>query len=311
MVDQGNKRRATTPKKVVRAQPKDRSGSGASTGRASGAPTWEATPEAKKQALILRIVAGVMWLMSIGVEVYLIFGVLAKDHGDDGFPMVTLIVALVIMGILSIVGSILWKRANHVDPASEKDKIRFFVQNQLGAVVAVVAFLPLVVLVITNDEMDKNQKAVAGGIAGVLLVIATLVGIDFNPASVERYTVETRWDQQRVIAITGEDKVYWVKTGKVFHLCPEVSPLENSTAEEIIEGTVQDAVDSGMQRLTKQVQMEINQCGLPQPDPKYLQAEPPADLSDVLTGGSGDRDTTDSPDTTEKSDAGEPVTTGD
>lgn len=287
MAEPGSRKRAGSTKKVVRAQPKERTGAKDTSTDRPGAPTWEATDESKKQALIFRIIAGVLWLIAIGIEVYLIFGVLAKDHGDDGFPMVKLIVLLVIMGILSIVGSVLWKKANHMDPASEKDKIRFFVQNQLGAFIAVIAFLPLVILVLTNDEMDKNQKAVAGGIAGVLLVVATLVGIDFNPASVEKYTIEAQWDQQRVIAITGEDEVYWVKTGKVFHLCPEVSPLENSTADEIIEGTVQDAVDGGMERLTKQLRMEINQCGLPEPDPKYLESEPPASFKEILPGGSG------------------------
>lgn len=289
MAGQPGKKRPATSKKVVRAQSKERSASGDrdDTGRAP-APTWEATEDAKKQALIHRIVAGVLWLIAIGVEIYLIFGVLARDHGDDGFPMVTLIVLLVVMGILSIAGSVIWKRANRMDPASEKDKVRFFVQNQLGAIVAVIAFLPLVVLVLTNDEMDKNQKTIAGGIAGVLLVVATLVGIDFDPASVEQYTIEAQWDQQRVIAITGTDEVYWVSTGKVFHLCPQVSPLENSTADEILEGTVQDAVDGGMQRLTKQLRMEINQCGLPEPDPKYLEAEPPANLTEILSGDPDD-----------------------
>lgn len=288
MTGQGSQKRPASSKKVVRAQPKERAGSQKTDGGRPAAPAWEATPGAKKQALVFRVVAGVLWLVSIAVELYLIFGVLAKDHGDEGFPMVQLIVLMVVMGILSIIGSLLWKRANHMDPASEKNKVRFFVQNQLGAIVAVIAFLPLVVLVLTNDEMDKNQKAIAGGIAGVLLVVATLVGIDFDPASVERYTIEAQWDQQRVIAITGKDEVYWIETGKVFHLCPEVSPLQNSTADEIFEGTVQDAVDGGMQRLTKQLRMEINQCGLPEPDPKYLEAEPPANLEEILSGDSGD-----------------------
>lgn len=36
-----------------------------------------------------------------------------------------LIVALVSILILSIVGSVLWKKANRLDPASEKDKVKF------------------------------------------------------------------------------------------------------------------------------------------------------------------------------------------
>lgn len=50
-------------------------------------------------------------------------------------------------------------------------------------------------------------------------------------------------------------------------------------------GTVQDAIDAGKSRLTKQVQMEINQCGLPQPDDVYLDWEPPANVEELINDG--------------------------
>ena len=39
-----------------------------------------------------------------------------------------------------IVGSVLWKKANRFNPASKKQKIKFFLQNQLGLIVSVIAF---------------------------------------------------------------------------------------------------------------------------------------------------------------------------
>ncbi len=280
-------------KKVVRAPKRDR---GAAEG-GSDKPTWRATEQAKHRARNLRIWAIVCWVIAIGLEAFAIFGLLNSnsrahigvtfgwDPGDEAFPgwaVVFLIVLVVVIGALTITGSLLWKRANHLDPASKNDPVRFFIQNQLGAIIAVIAFLPLIVLVFLNKDMDQKQKTIAGVIGVLVMAIAVLLGIDWNPPSIEQRTAEAQWDQQRVIAMTGKDEVYWVDGGEVYHLCAEVSPLQKtSTAEEIVVGTVQDAIDAGKSRLTKQVQMEINQCGLPQPDDVYLSWEPPANVEEL------------------------------
>lgn len=284
-------------KKIVRAPKRDR---GAADGGADK-PTWRATDEAKRWARNLRIWAIVCWVIAIGLEAFAIFGLLNSnsrahigvafgwDTGDEGFPgwaLVFLIVLVVAIGALAVTGSLLWKRANRLDPASKRDPVRFFIQNQLGAIITVVAFLPLVVLVFLNKDMDQKQKSIAGVIGVVVMAIAVLIGIDWNPPSIEQRTAEAQWDQQRVIAMTGKDEVYWVEGGEVYHLCAEVSPLQKtSTAEEIVVGTVQDAIDAGKSRLTKQVQMEINQCGLPQPDDVYLDWEPPANVEELINDG--------------------------
>ncbi|HQI71472.1 MAG TPA: hypothetical protein PLT47_12020, partial [Bacteroidales bacterium] len=57
-----------------------------------------------------------------------------------------------------IIGSLQWKKANRFDPASEKDKIRFFIQNQLGAIISIIAFLPLIILIFTNKNMTGSKK---------------------------------------------------------------------------------------------------------------------------------------------------------
>lgn len=297
-------KRRTNKKKVVRAESKPRAQrSGGPDGGGGDAPVWRATPEAKKKARTFRIVAAVAWVIAIALEVVAIVKWLDGDH----FGL--LIGALVVIAIFAIGGSLLWKKANDLDPASRKDPIRFFVQNQLGAIISVIAFLPLIVLILLNKDMDKQQKAIAGGIGAVLLVVAVLLGADFSPESVEKKTAEAQWDQQRVIALTGQDEVYWVDTGSVYHLCAEVSALQvTSTADEIKVGTVQDAIDGGMGRLTKQVQQEINQCGLPQPDDRYLANDPPADLDELPADDTGDDQSDDTGDAGDTDD-GDLVTT--
>jgi len=85
-------------------------------------------------------------------------------------------------------GSVLWKKANRHDPASRADGFKFFVQNQLGAIITVIAFLPLLALVFLDKDMDPKTKKIAGGVGVVIALLATTAGVDFNPASTEQYT---------------------------------------------------------------------------------------------------------------------------
>jgi len=74
----------------------------------------------------------VLWLLAIGGEAFAIFWILRQTPVN----MIFLIGSLVVIGGLAVGGSLLWKKANRLDPASRADKFRFFVQNQLGAIVA-------------------------------------------------------------------------------------------------------------------------------------------------------------------------------
>jgi hypothetical protein len=237
-------------KKVVRVQHEP--------GNAAAEPTWKPTPQAKQQATMLRIIALVLWAVAIGIEAFAIFWVL-KQHSVN---MVLLIGAIIGIAVLSIIGSLLWKRANQADPASRSDTIRFFVQNQLGAMIAVIAFLPLIVMIVTNKNMQGQQKTIAGGIAVVALVIAGLAGMSFNPPSTEQYTAETAV----VVGYTGHDLVYWTKDGSVYHLCQSASAVNQTSQDNTIySGTVGDAHAAGKDRLTLQVDQELKQCGLTAP----------------------------------------------
>ncbi|EON22545.1 hypothetical protein CF8_3732 [Nocardioides sp. CF8] len=221
---------------------------------ADNGPTWKPTPEAEGRATRLRLVAALLWSLAIAGEVYAIFGVLR----DTPVNMVLLIGLLVVIGLLAAGGSLLWKKANRLDPASRRDSARFFVQNQLGAIITVIAFLPLIVLILMNKDMSGKEKALAGGIGVLVMIAATAVGIDLDAPSVEQYTEESN----QVTDITGQDLVYWTKSGEVFHLCESVSAVNlESKDNTIYSGTVAEAHAAGKERLTLQVEQERKQCG--------------------------------------------------
>jgi len=208
----------------------DESSSSASVTHTSFVPT----DEAKGKATQLRLFAGLLWLGAIVAQVAAII-VLRKQI--ENFMAWT--IGLIVVDLaLAIIGSVLWKKSNRLDPASEKNGFKFFMQNQLGVVVAVIAFLPLIIFILTNKNISGKQKAILGSIAGVALVIAGISGADFNPPSVEQYTEQTA----QVEALNnGVNKVYWTKSGKSYHLFQECHTINKKATTEIFEGTVAQA----------------------------------------------------------------------
>ena len=97
-----------------------------------------ASDESKAKAKQLRLFAFLAWIVAMAAQFFAIFKLISDE------TLVWLIVAIVVILILAITGSMLWKKANKLDPASEKDKTKFFIQSQLGAIMGVLAFLPLV-----------------------------------------------------------------------------------------------------------------------------------------------------------------------
>lgn len=237
-----------------------RAAGGGAAGSDGPPPGWTPTPEAKAQAGRFRLFAVIGWVLAIAGELFAIFWVLRQVP----VQMWLLIVMIVVVGILAVAGSFFWKKANRLDPASRQDTVRFFVQNQLGAIITVIAFLPLIILVFLNKDMDAKQKGLAGGVAIAVAVVAVLLNADFKPVSTEQYADET----QTVIEYTGEDLVFWTASGKVFHLCAEASAVNlESKDNQIYQGTVAAAHAAGKERLTKQVAQEVKQCGLTAPTP--------------------------------------------
>ena len=254
---------------------------------------WAATQDQKGKAKKLRIFAGLSWLVAIGTEIGAIV-LLMKNTFDQG-GLALLIGLFVVIAIFAIAGSLLWKKANRHDPASKEEPAKFFFQNQLGAIITVLAFLPLLALVFMDKDMDPRTKKIAGGVGVGLAALATVVGIDFNPPSVEQYTQDMNAcaaqikakepttacspavaaqaqdiarDSEAVAEATGgQDVVYWIapkageeksKSKLVFHLCENVSTLRG---KNVNSGSVTEAYAQNAVRLTKQLTMEQRQCG--------------------------------------------------
>jgi uncharacterized protein YacL len=192
---------------------------------------FQASPESKSKAKQLRIFAMLAWIAAIAIQVYAILKLISNE------TMVWLIVAIVVILALAITGSYLWKKANKLDPASEKDKVKFFVQNQLGAIMGVLAFLPLVILIFTNKNLDGKTKGIAGSIAVVAMLVAGISGVDFNPPSVEQYTKEINEQNAALKDLNvNSDNVYWSSAGNKYHIYEDCYHIDGKT--NITNGTI-------------------------------------------------------------------------
>ena len=191
---------------------------------------WQASQDQKGKAKKLRLMAAVSWVIAIGTEIAAIVLILKKTFNSGGLAL--LIGLLVVIAIFAIAGSIMWKKANRHDPASKSEPVKFFIQNQLGAIITLIAFLPLLAMIFLDKDMDPKTKKVAGAVGAVLALVATFVfGADYNPASQEQYTQ----DMNQCAA--------QIKAGEPTTAC---SPAVAEQAKEIAEHSeaVQEATKS-------------------------------------------------------------------
>jgi len=173
---------------------------------------FQASPEAKGKAKQLRLFAMLAWIVAIAGQVFAIMKLISDEM------LVWLVVAIVGILILAITGSTLWKKANRLDPASEKEPTRFFIQNQLGAIMGVLAFLPMLIFILKDDKISGKTKGIAGSIAAIAMVAAGITGADFNPPSVEKYTAEINAQTEAAKSLSIDtDNVYWSKAGNKYH----------------------------------------------------------------------------------------------
>lgn len=218
-----------------------------------------ASDEAKGKAKQFRLFAILAWLIAMAGQV---FAILKLIHDDT---LVWLIVAIVVILALAITGSTLWKKANRLDPASEKNKTKFFIQNQLGAIMGVLAFLPMVILIFMNKDVDGKTKGIAGSIAVVAMLIAGISGVDFAPPSIEKYTEEINAQTATVKELNFDnDNVYWSRAGNKYHIFEDCQHIKNR--EGVTNGTVKESWDQkGISELCKTCQSRaIREREIPQ-----------------------------------------------
>jgi uncharacterized membrane protein len=264
---------------------------------------WQATQGQKSSATRLRLFAAIAWVVAIGTEIAGV--VMLRQHKFDHGNLPLLIGLLVVIAVFAIAGSLMWKAANKQDPARQSDSARFFFQNQLGAIITVIAFLPLIVLIFMDKDMDPKNKKIAGGIGVVLAAAATLIGVDFNPPSVEKYTKDMNTcaaqikagqpttacspevaaqakaiaqDSATVAEATkdaahpaGQDVVYWIapengaKTSATPHVFHICQGVSPLNGKTVNHGSVTEAYAENATRITKQIGMEQGQCGFAKP----------------------------------------------
>lgn len=200
--------------------------------------TFVPTEENKGKATQFRMFAVLLWLGAIVAQVFAIRMFLSAVNSEES-PINAWVIGLIVLDlILVFVGSLLWKKSNRLDPPSEKNQFLFYVQNQLGVIMAFVAFLPLIIFILTNKKVDGKSKAILGSIAGIALLIAGIGGFESNMASVEQYTEQTRQVED---LNGGNNFVYWTKSGKSYHLYNDCGYINSNRTNEIFEGTVAQA----------------------------------------------------------------------
>lgn len=199
----------------------------------------EQTGDPKKRAKTRRIWAIVCWVIAIAFEV---IGILRLTDVINWFSNCLsleafLIICIVLDLIFVIIGSLLWKKANHIDPASEKNKTKFWIWNNLWTILSVLAFLPIIILVFTDKDLDKKSKKLVGWIAIAALVIAGLASYDYNPVSSE----QLERAEKEVLQVSPSGTVYWATYSKKYHVDKDCPAFSNS--ETVYEGTVRDAYE--------------------------------------------------------------------
>ena len=204
----------------------------------------------KEGAKPRRICAVILWILAIACEVVAVLNIFDKLTLPK-FSQLTWLIVLIVLDLIFVVcGSMLWKKANHIDPASEKNKTKFWLWNNLGSIVAVIAFLPLIIIIFTNKDLDAKTKKIAGIVAIVALLIGGIASYDFNPVSSEQLEAaraEILANGNYDTNEKGEPVVYWVEHSKKYHINKECSAINRSNSKsDIYRGTIDAAYQKGL-----------------------------------------------------------------
>lgn len=203
----------------------------------SGKKMKEAAPVGNAKGL--RVGAVVLWVLALVMEVLALLVVLGKINLRFMPTLYQLIAFLVLDLVFVIVGAQLWKKANRIDPVSEANKLKFWLWNNMGVIACVVAFVPVIILLLSNKNLDKKTKAIATVVAIIALLIGGVCSYDFNPVSEEQ--------QEAAINALGDEHVFWAPFGKVYHTHDDCQALNQSDA--LTYGTVEQAIAANRTRL--------------------------------------------------------------
>ena len=185
----------------------------------------------------LRIGAIALWVLAIAFEVLAVL-VLSETINLKIMPTMWQLILLIVLDLICvIIGAQLWKRANHIDPAERKNALKFWLWNNMGIIVCVVAFVPVIILLLTNKNLDKKTKTIATVVAVIALLIGGLASYDWYPVEKNEKSALLYELEQK-----GITQVYWTESGHKFHSSEDCQALNNS--ETLYVGTPEEAFDN-------------------------------------------------------------------
>ncbi len=192
-----------------------------------------------------RIGAICCWVAAFACEMVAILTAVGKIYPIKNMPTLTFLIILIVLDlILVIIGSQLWKKANHIDPASKKNKTKFWLWNNMGVIACIICFLPIIIVLLSNKNMDAKTRKIAIIAAVAALLIGGAASYDYNPVSAE---------EKQVAEANISGTVTWTQYGKVYHIYYSEDEwcqhLNNS--DEVWTGTVEEAIAAGKTRLCK------------------------------------------------------------
>ena len=174
-----------------------------------------------------RIFAFVLWALAIVAEIVAIW---TFNNFSVLWPSLAAIIA---DAVLCIIAAQFWKQANRLDPPKGK-----FLKNQLGVIMALIAFLPLGYFLLKNSkDMPAGAKKIIAVVAALAFVLTMGMSIEYNPVS------QADLDQAERMAIEYGGAAYWGKYSKSYHFDPDCRTLQNSS--QIYEGTIEEAFELG------------------------------------------------------------------
>ena len=181
----------------------------------------------------------VLWILALACEFAAImaltknFTIRFTQNGNTNM-LILLIGFIVLDFIFAVVAAQLWKKANRIKPMSEKNKFLFYLWNELGVIMACICFIPLIILLLKSNKLDKKTKTIVTAVAAAALLIAGVTSADYHPVSAEQKA-------EAETSIT--DDVYWTTFGHKYHLDVDCQAIVNSNT--VYEGTVTEAIESG------------------------------------------------------------------
>ncbi len=230
-------------------------------------PAKETTPAAAKPArevkpakapkgssILYRVLAFVLWACAITCEVFAIMALtknfvirFSKGNASNNV-LFTLILFIVLDLIFAIIAAQLWKRANRISPMSEKNKFLFYLWNELGVIMAIICFLPLIIFLLKDKKLDKKTKIIATVVAIVAMLVAGVASAEFNPISAE--------EKKSAENLITQD-VCWTAGGHKYHIDDNCQSIRNS---DYYKGTVKEAIESGKGTLCAFCAREVNEA---------------------------------------------------